>query len=79
MSEEKLKHTVLIKYKGYRPRQFLGNDCLANEWCIENAGLVNYSWKYLHHYDYWSDAGYVIYYFKDPMIATMFKLTWGNQ
>jgi len=71
-----LNHTVLIKYKGKRPRQFAGDECLANEWCMDNAGLVNYSWKTLYHYDHWTDAGYVIYYFKDPMVATMFKLTW---
>lgn len=79
MASSKLKHTVLIKYKGKRPRQFIGEDGPANEWCMENAGMVNYSWKHLHHYDYQSGGGYVVYYFKDPLIATMFKLTWGNQ
>lgn len=80
MATDKLTHTVLIKYKGrHRPVQFIGDECAANEWCMENAGMQNYSWKALNYHSWEAGSGYVIYYFKDPLVAMMFKLVWDNK
>lgn len=80
MATDELIHTVQIRYKGrHRPKQFVGVECDANEWCIENAGMQNYSWKALNYHDWQTETGYVIYYFKDPLIAMTFKLMWDNK
>jgi hypothetical protein len=71
-----LPHSVIFKFADGIPRRMKDTPefCFASEWCLENIGSWNYSWKRLDHNADWSMPDYVIYYFKREEDAVMFKL-----
>ena len=71
-----LPYSVIFTYPDGIPRKMRDSPefSVPSEWCLENIGSWNYSWKRLETSGSWGKPDLILYYFKREEDAIMFKL-----